>query len=516
MRGRGVHGGPVNLQEQLLGVRADYSAAKSDRFKRRRSGLAVHGGSADWHYRSEGEYLRLLEIARDMRRNDDVVGAAVDRACTNIVQDGFRVVPETGDASVNEDLLGNWKDWAGNPDACDIQGERDFHEMEKAVMDAMLVDGDSFALPTRGGQLQLLEAHRARTPRNTKRNVVHGVLLDPLTRKRLEYWFTADEVNPLTPIAKVADMQAVAARNAAGERQVFHIYHPKRITQTRGVTALAPIVEAAGMFDDLRFATLVAAQIQSCFAILREREQGVPETWPASTGNERSEITATMSRLIEDISPGIEVTGAPGEKLTGFSPTVPRPEFFAHAKLLLQIVGINLGLPLALLMLDASETNFSGWRGAVDQARLGFRDNQRQLETRFHGPVWRWKCRQFARQNASLGRAMEAMGGAFFKARWNPPTWPYIEPMKDAAADLLKVRNGLISHRRLHAERGRDWEELAGEIVEDNAFAIRIAHKKAEELRGEGIEVDWRELVSLPTPDGVSVTIGREERGNGS
>jgi len=35
----------------------------------------------------------------------------------------------------------------------------------------------------------------------------------------------------------------------------------------------------------------------------------------------------------------------------------------------LGILAVNLDLPLCVFLLDASETNYSGFRGAIDQAR---------------------------------------------------------------------------------------------------------------------------------------------------
>jgi len=77
----------------------------------------------------------------------------------------------------------------------------------------------------------------------------------------------------------------------------------------------------------------------------------------------------------------------------------------------------------------------------------------------------------------------------------------------DAAGQLLRVRNGLISPRRLHSEMSQDWQEIATETIEDNAFAIRQALATAREIEGEtGEKIHWRELLALPMPEGVQIT----------
>jgi len=365
----------------------------------------------------------------------------------------------------------------------------------------------------------LVEAHRLRTPSNATRSradgssVVNGVRIDKY-RRRLEYWLTKDEVSPSRTITRVGEMRKYPARDEDGHRQVFHIYFAKRATQTRGITAFAPIFDLLGQFEDLNFAKIVQAQIVSCVAIFREREIGFGGPAAAQRGERSTETLSDGStRLVEGLSPGMEIPGAPGEKLSMNSPNVPNPEFFPHVKLLLTLVGVNIGMPLVMVLMDASETNFSGWRGAVDQARMGFRRNQRRLCMRLHRPVYLWQVRGWIESDPTI-KQLAAQGKIDpFRHRWNPPTWPYIEPLKDASADLLRVRNALISPRRLHNERGREWSEIAREIVEDNALAIRQAREAAGELNKEfndNQDVHWRELLSLPTPDGVQIKLAAD------
>lgn len=503
----------VSFAEVWEDLRADYNMAKSTRFRRRRGGLPVVGGGADYHYRCEADYLRMLELARDFDRNDSIVGQTVQRAIDNILQDGFALDPDTGDSGLDAELKARWNEWAEDEDACDVAGERTFWDIEETCLRSAFVDGDICVLPNRDtGGLELVEAHRLRTPRNTKRNVVHGILLDE-RRRRLEYWFTKEDLDPHRALARVSDTKAYPVRDEDGHRQVFHIYTSKRASQTRGITVFAPIVDLLAGVEDLGFAKLIQAQTVSCFAIFRQRELGmqIPSGDPKKGAQTTDTLTDGSTRLIEGLHAGLEVKGAPGEKFVGFSPNVPNPEFFPHIKLLLTLIGINLGLPLVLVLLDSSETNFSGWRGAVDQARLGFRRCQRRVKGRLHRPVYRWKLRQWGADDSDLARRIANPDGSvdIFKHRWRTPRWPYIEPLKDASAALLRRRNAMTSARRQHGEEGEDYGEIRREIIEDNAAMIEDAHLKAEELKRKhkGLQVTWREIACLPTPDGVTITI---------
>ena len=104
--------GQKNLQAAFGDMRADYDFMKESRFIRRRTGLASGGASADYHIRSEEDYYKGIEKARDVVRNDMVVGQALNRRCENIIQDGFSIHPRTGDAGLDLALWTLWDEWS--------------------------------------------------------------------------------------------------------------------------------------------------------------------------------------------------------------------------------------------------------------------------------------------------------------------------------------------------------------------------------------------------------------------
>lgn len=499
--------------EHFESLRTDYSAAKRSRFRRVRTGVPASGSNADFHYRSESEFLRVIEYARDMDRNDAIVGQTIDRAVSNEVQEGFTLDIDTGSKEADRILGEKWEEWENEPELCDITGEMGFRDMEVLVSRQSKIDGDILALPLVDGQLQLIEAHRLRTPSNTKKNVIHGVELNSV-RRRKSYWLTKDDIPLYQSVAKVSDIRQIAARGDDGHKQVFHVYNPKRVTQTRGVSALAPIFDICGMFDDINFAKLVQQQVVSCWAVFHQFDVGANPTPPPQAG---AQTTVTRSdgstETREGVYPGKEYFGRPGEKLVGFSPAVPNAEFFDHVRLILTLVGINLGLPLADVLLDGKEGNFSSARGVRQQAHIGFRRNQKALIRRFHTPVWRWKVRQWLAEEPALRTIAAQSDVNIFGHQWNPPSWKYLDPLKDVTADLTEIRSVMTSPRRKHAERAQDWSTIVTETVADNALAIRAAKTEAAKINKEFKDdqpVHWRELMSLPLPEGLQVNVTGE------
>lgn len=490
-------------------ARADYDMSRASRFVRRRTGVAPTGAGEDWNYRSELKYYQDIEQARDMDRNDGLVGCLADRRVDNIVQQGFTLDTKTGDKGLDTDLWERWQAYANDPELCDIAGEMTFHEMERHVCRDESISGDIIGVGTEDGPLQIHEGHAVQTSSKVE-NTFLGVTRDKYGRRE-QYYVRYD----LNEFGQKSEAVPIDVRNSEGVRQLFHVYDPKRVSATRGVTQLAPVFSLSGMLEDINFAKLVQQQIVSCFAILAEKAVGSNGNLPSVDGRSKfgepdTENTGSGTRKLEGISPGMFYEGKEGEKLTGFSPNVPNSEYFQQVKLILQIMGVNFGLPLCLILMDGSETNFSGWRGAVDEARKGFVADQLNLVRRWHSPIYQWWLHREMALDSSLAKIAKKPKIKIFGHVWHPPTWSYIEPVADSEGDASQIRNGQTSPRRMHAARGKDHQTIVEETVEDNAFAIATAQSKADEINAKfpnAPPLTWRDLVPMPMPEGQTLAL---------
>jgi capsid protein len=357
-----------------------------------------------------------------------------------------------------------------------------------------------------------MEAHRARTPGVNqgwaagKYAMVHGVLLNA-SRQRQEVWFTREDIGIWASIERITDMIRCRVRDSDGCRQVCQIYHPKRSTQTRGISVLAPAFDAIGIHDDIEFAELVRRQVSACFAFFRKRPVG----WKGNDGTPLGDVQETQGReygvrRAGGVAPGMELTGEEGEEISGFCPNIPGGDYLPHMRSILQMIFVNLGLPLSMALMDTKDTNFSGARSESEQAKLGFKGNQRMLIRQFHVPTWQWLVRQWMAEDLAMSAKAKAGTINPLVHRWNTPAWPYIEPLKDAQADAYELSNLLTSPRRRNAER--DCEGIEEETVDDRAKAIIYAKKAAlrvNEAVDDNTPITWRDLLPLPMPAGVKV-----------
>ena len=494
----------------LADYRASYFAASSGRFLPTPPGISPMGSGADYHYRTEMEYLRMLERARFFDRDNMVVGQGVTRVVANIVQEGFTFDPDTGDEGLDAEWKSRWGEWSESPALCDFEGEKCFQDFEQAAIRSVIVDGDSVPLLTNRGSIQWKEGHLLRNPHGVfnSDSIVHGVEMDG-GRRRIAYHIAAEEINPLRAVTPTTSFRRIPKRDAAGFPNVLHLYDPKRMSQTRGVTAFAPSVVPIQYHEDLQFATLLKAKVASFVAIFRQYDADAKVGSGRQGGSRTAEsLVDGSSRVVEKTGLAQTITGDPGEKLTGFSPNIPNPEYFPHMSMILGIIAINLDLPMVVFLLDPSKTNFSSWRGAIDQARMRFRQRQDWLRRNFHSPVVEWQVRRWMASDPALRNLPSTVNP--FGHSWKRPKWAYIEPLKDAQADDLRISRNLESASAVCAESGRDWDEVSAAIVNDRARLIVTAIEKAREintkyaaekpgLTWKDLAGDWRDAKPVPT-----------------
>lgn len=499
-------------------ARADYQAAKRTRFNQRRKNIPHSGGSADYHIKSEYEYFDLVESAYDLERNDAVVGQLIDRRTTNVIQDGFRYEPNTGDKKLDIDLKARWEDFANDPEQCDISGEACFHDFEYAADWTSCLAGDCGMSLTEDGPLQFFEPYLIRNDWGDREDIFLGVELDD-DRRRLAYWIAEDSIDPYD--VSFTNFVPVDTRDEKGNRQFFHVYNRKRMTLTRGVTALAPVFELTGMLEDVAFAKLVQQQLVSCITFLvEETPEAVKLPTAGKTGagigtqaenQPRNSGPRSDNPLFKELLPGAEVNPGPGKKVTGFSPQIPNAEYFQQHRQILQMICGNLELPLAVGMLDGSETNFHGFIGAINEAKKLWKRSQKRIIKQFHRPVVRGKIRHFIAEDRHFRRQSKRSDIKIFKGQWHTPVWQSVQPLQDTNDRLMRLRNAITSPSKLQSELGVDYEDHVNETIANNDFAIRAARaaaikQNADPQLQDGQPVHWNQLYPTPMPDGIQAT----------
>ena len=492
-----------NVSEAFFEAKNDYRASKHTRFTPQLRGVSPSGSGADYHYRNETAYLHMIERARDIERNDPIVGSGIRRLTANVVQEGFTPDPDTNSRDLDSRLKELWHAWANDPDQCHSEQEFDFFQIERLVFSSIIRDGDIFPMMLRDMSIQPVEGHRPRTPLRTTRNVVHGIHLDERARRQ-EVWLSKEDLSPHQSVSHVRDISARSFRDQDGNRQVLQCYFPRRFSQRRGVTALAPITDVAGMHDDLQYAAMVKQQLSALLVFLEQQDPNAPAPIGGpgmGPGPTNGELGHGLQNTLSQLGAGIHYRAPRGAKVEGFSPNIPGEGFLDHSMLLMTFIAINLDLPLQVLLLDPTKTNFSGWRGAVEEARKRYREMQRDLVSQFHRPIYKWLVRRWIQTDPLASQFAAQPGVNPLHHKWQKPSWPYIEPLKDSQSDNLQRVGFLNSDSRIQAARGRDWDEVAKEIAKDRGILIRNLFTEALDIHSSGEYADFdfspREIFAL-------------------
>jgi capsid protein len=534
----------IGFQNQISEAKNEYYAAQKQRGRQTPRGIYSQGSGANYHYRDESDYYLMCELARNAVMNDQIVGAGIRRLVSNVVQGGFHYRPDTGSDAIDRQLKERWQERAASKEKCDRRKIHNFRSQEAITLESVITSGDIGFSPLENGTLQDFECHRirgrheqlrkrvgpGRTP-SPRRKIVHGV--ETLDDAPIRYWVTKQDYDGMNEFRRFRqnDVRPIMAYEIdrltnTAEPNFFHIFNPGRFSQNRGVSAALPIIPTASMFDDTNFAKLLSEKIQSHLtlihkipAALAEDYEGPPEPdYPGQAGDWQTD------RGYDQVSPASHYWPEyAGEELEAFTPQTTSSTYNDQAMMFLTIISVNLDLPLILLLMDATKTNFSGWKGALDQAKIGFRRIQRWFRDSFHVPQARWQVRRWIRQDVELRNFFSSNPTAIFNHQWGLPAWPFVERLKETQAVALELEKNLTSPRRVASEDGVEYSELVKEICDDREMFFKCAMDVASRLNEHELikkhpdqAVTWRELVYPPQGAQLNIVDGAETASQGN
>jgi capsid protein len=87
----------------------------------------------------------------------------------------------------------------------------------------------------------------------------------------------------------------------------------------------------------------------------------------------------------------------------------------------------------------------------------------------FCRPVWERFVRLAVLAGHIPARDFDRDPASFLDVDWLPPKWDWVDPQKDANAEIMQINAGLKSRSQSIAERGYDAEEVDAAIAADHA-----------------------------------------------
>ncbi len=405
-----------------------------------------------------GEARTLRDKSRALVRNNPFAAKAVGSLVSNIVGEGIVPRPVTGSPARDRKIRRAFDQWTFR---CDANGVLDFYGIQSLLCREMIEGGEAlvrkrFRKPKFAGdvplELQLLEADYLDPFRNGILDpgtyAIQGVVIDEKTLKRTAYW-----LYPNHPGNIFFNFQGSLVSVPVPAEDVLHVYEWQR-TQTRGVPWGTPAMESLHLLADYELAEIVRKKVEaSVAAFVINAEDPSDETIAP-------QVVDCDGHLIEKFEPGL-IAYLRGGKDVKFNTPQSVPNYGEYKSAGIQTIAAGFRMPYELVSGDLSKVNFSSMRGGLVEFRRLVRTVQWQILIQMAlQPIWEWWC-----EAAYLAGAIDQ---PYVPVEWSPPKFEWVDPMADAQANALAVRNGFRSWQDVVAESGRNPDDVLDEIKDWN------------------------------------------------
>ena len=402
--------------------------------------------------------------ARWLVRNNGYAVNAVESWAANTVGDGIKPISKIGGAARKEELQRLWLAWTDDADA---EGLTDFYGLQRRAAREVFMAGEVFfrIRMRRAGdglsvplQLHMLPAEMLpleQTGTAANGNAIRqGIEFDRIGR-RVAYHFLRRHPGDSTDPGLAGEIVRVPAA------EVIHVIDPVEGGQLRGVSKLAPAIVKLFLLDQYDDAELDRKKVAAMYAMFVTSP--APENPLAPAEDEDSPAGV-------EISPGQIVRLDPGEDVTVGQPADSGGTYEPFQYRTLLQISAALGIPYPYIANDMVKGNFSNSRLALIEFRRRVSAWQHSVMVfQLCRPVYaRWMDAAVLSGALALPR-YEANRSRLLTADWLPTKWDWVDPLKDANAEIAQIEAGLKSRTQAIAERGYDAEQVDREIAAERA-----------------------------------------------
>jgi capsid protein len=438
-----------------------------------KEGRTYPTGSGD--YLIEYDRPDLLRQSRHFYRNNAIYQGLINRAVSYIVGRGFglRVL----NTAANEAVEREWRRWYHT---AEVRGLLKGKRLAETVVREAILCGDVGARKLEGGAVQLIESEQIAKSHSGGL----GIDLDGVGRP-VRFW--------ICPYGRGGQVTLSKAEPSDPANFLF-VTAPDRPSQTRGVPALQSAFPMLHRINDVCDSEAAAWQLLSRLALGVTREAGAERGHAESVVDPNKPNAAAegdvAARLIE-LDYAIIFNARPGEKVEGITRNIPGENFTESLRTFLRLLGLPLGMPLELILLDWSQANYSQSRAVLEQAYQAFCDWQDIAEYEHYQPLLDWQMPALL-QAAGVEAPAEGV-----LVEWTRPAFPWIDQLKEAQARGVKLDRGFALHADVLKELGRDREQ----VVLGRENEIRDAIARAKKIKADtDTEVPWQLFCGLAAP----------------
>lgn len=418
-------------------------------------------GSGESHMKWTRE--RLVAHARQLSRDNLLYSGPIDRQVGYIIGNGFQLQAKTADKKWNALAESLWADFWRRPDVVGVFSGR---AIEQLVCKELLTCGDVGILLTDELRLQIFESEQIKG----RTFGSDGIERDQRTGKVTGYWVTMYGQDGQPVLAQ--------ARKVNVEHFLF-ISKPDRPSSIRAVPPGQASFPMLDRINDMCDSEAAAAQLLARVVLSVTRAGGSAAAYATSEDDpSKAGIdTAQLTTRITELDHSLIYNGEPGDEIKGIDRNIPGKDFTASVTMFLRLLGMSIGLPLEVMLLDWTKSNYSQSRAVLEQAAVTFRGWQLLIEEGFHQRVYRWFVDQ------SIANNVLPTIDDRYAHEWIKPNVPWIDQKKEAEAKGGMIDRGFTSLSQVTKSLGQDREELLVTLEREADDAAAIA-KRLEEKHG--------------------------------
>ena len=422
-----------------------------------------------------GYRTRIIDQSRDFMRNNGIYAGMIERAVGYIVGNGFKLQSLTPDVELNAKLETLWWRFWRKPEIKNILSGR---KLERQVMAEILVTGDTGAILTSKGLVQHIEAEQI-----TNKTFADGIETDEYGAPKRFF---------VSNYGRYGQLETTKSKSYKPDAFCF-IANPDRPSSIRGVPPCQSAFPMLHRINDVCNSEAIAWQMLAKYAVAVTRQGGPEQAYLESASDTSKDTTdGNTAARITELDYALIFHGEPGDEVRGIDRNIPGQNFSESLLMFLRLLGLPLGLPLEIILLDWTKSNYSQSRAVLEQAYQAFLGWQLLIEEGFLNRVLEWKVREWVK--ARELPANEFTDNIVEVSEWIAPSFPWIDVLKETEAYGAKIDRGFATHSEVCKSLNRDREEVVNGRVQEIIDAI----EKAKDIESQtGVAVDYRTLCGM-------------------
>lgn len=438
----------------------------------------VYSGAAGQRH-EQFDRIKLINQSRAFMRDNSIYRGMINRAVAYIVGNGFGLQVKTSSKNLNSEIEAMWEEEHRRPEVRQVLTGR---KTDRMICREILVTGDTAVLLTnKDSKIQLIESEQI-----TKSTISNsdGIETDVYGRPK-KFWISSYDKNGFTSKSRSKPFRP---------ENVLFLTNPERPSSLRGVPPCQSAFPMLHRINDVCDSEAIAWQLLARLAVAIYRKEGAKQGYNESKANPDKEGTAgegSLSTRITELDYALMFEAEPDEKIEGIERNIPGKNFSESLRMFLRLLGLPIGLPLELILLDWTQSNYSQSRAILEQAYQTFLDSQYGLKDFYYDPLLIWRVK-----NKIHSKTLEK-NGYQLNHHFIMPTFPWIDQLKEVQAYAEKLDRSFITHSDVCKSLNRDREDVVSTRETEVSDAIERAKKISEKY---SVEVPWEIFAGLEPP----------------